>query len=528
MTFIFYNGVKNHFGGDILEKNLFGFLIIVCLLIHSHFYPSQAFANMDDGPKEEQLKAVEAFVAEQFKEADIVGGSYAIVYQDKIISSKGLGYSDLKTKKQATAETVYAIASITKSLTATAILQLQEKGKLSINDPVQNYLPWFTYANKEKSKRVTIEHLLTQSAGVSRYKADGSIYENEKKNRDSIESAIKALRTVPMNAEPGEKGQYCNTCYNTLGLLIEKTSGKSYYEYMESSIFDTLKMDNTVYGKNLDQLNNVDIAKEYSWFFGFRTDRFLNYKTFGRSQDPEGGIYTNVIDLAKYVSAVLGYSENKLLSSNVQHSMFEGKVLSEQSPWQYTTGSYTTGEIAGEKVVYKGGDGIGSSSGIMLMPKKELGIVLITGEPSDIIFDIGSGLVEILAGDNPGPIKHSADFFQMAGFVMLAVTIISFIIVIMLASSIYRRYKVKGRKIKRRWVQILASLILLAITSILIYILFAARLTQAGFYGFPLDWAIGIGSLAMALLLSTLYYIYLSIFGTVQYQSESAKTSSLF
>ncbi|MEL4026033.1 serine hydrolase domain-containing protein [Lysinibacillus endophyticus] len=463
------------------------------VLIISIFCFSSFMGNASANISQENLKNVKTYVEEQFEQAGIVGGSYAIVANGEVIDSNGVGYSDVKAQQKATAETIYAIASVTKSFTATAILKLQEEGKLSLQDPVQKYLPWFSYKDKEKSKEVTIEHLLTHSAGVDRFKADGVIFEDEKKYRNSLEDSIRALSNVEMTSNPGEKGQYCNTCYNILGLIIEKVSGMTYYDYMKTNVFQPLDLESTSFGHELK--SSQDIAKEYSWFFGFRNTRLLNYEAFGTSQDPEGGIYTNSVDLAKYVAATLGHSP--LLSEDTLKMSYEGVVPTDEEGWEYSLGGFEVGTLENRTLLYKGGDGIGSSSAIMMLPEENIGVVLIMGESnSEPKKPIAMGMLQILMGNEPVEEAFAPPLFKVAGLVMLFILLGSIIVVAFTVRTV-----MKKRAIKYRWVRIFYSFICLLLFGFVGFLLLNVRPTQIGFYGYPYDLAIGLISLEILLLL---------------------------
>jgi CubicO group peptidase (beta-lactamase class C family) len=493
-----------------MSKKISLILLAVCFYIS--LFSSNVLAKTEFS--EENLNNVKAYVTEQFQNAEIVGGSYAIVSEGQVIDSSGVGYSDVKLEKKATAETIYAIASVTKSLTATAILQLQEQGKLNVNDPVQKYLPWFTYKDREKSKSVTIQHLLTHSVGVNRIEADGAIFTNEKSNRNSIEDSIRALRNVEMIADPGKKGQYCNSCFNALGLIIEEITGISYYDYMKSNVFQVLGMDHTAFGQDLKTIESQGIAKEYSWFFGFRNTNLVNHQTFGKSQDPEGGIYTNSLDLAKYVSSILGDGPIPLLSQETLKMSYDGVVPTEHKSWEYTNGGFEVGELSNQTVLYKGGDGIGSSSVIMMLPDVNLGVILMIGESnSEPKQAIAMGMLHILIGEKPTISDFPPPPFKIIGFIMLFLLLASIVIVVFLGWNIKKRLNRKDRSIKYRWLRFCISLICLLAFVLLGYLLLFVRPTQIGFYGFLYDWAIGLISFEITLLVGFGYNLYLCIFG---------------
>ncbi|SDM85822.1 serine hydrolase [Bacillus sp. OK048] len=487
-------------------------LFLLALSFFTILLSSHVSAEID-GISDEKLNKVNTYVKEQFQNAGIVGGSYAIVSNNQVIAANGVGYRDIKLEKKAMAETIYPIASVTKSLTATAILQLQEQGKLKVNDRVQKYLPWFTYKDKEKSKEVTIQHLLTHSAGVDRFEADGAIFTDEKKNRNSLENSIRALRTVDMTSNPGKEGQYCNSCFNTLGLLIEEVTGMSYYDYMKTNVFEPLGLEHTAFGEDLKTMESKDIAKEYSWFFGFRNTNLLNYQTFGKSQDPEGGIYTNSLDLAKFVSATLGDETFSLLNQDTLALSYEGVVPTEHKSWQYTNGGFEVGMLSDQRVLYKGGDGIGSSSVVMMLPEENIGVVLLIGESnSEPKQDIAKGMLQILIGGEPTISEFPPPLFKMAGIFMLVVTIICTIILAILGWSFYKRITRENHSIKIRWWRICLMILLLIGWLLIGYLLLFIKITQIGFNGYPYDIAIGLIVIEITLLIGLIYNVCLLLF----------------
>jgi CubicO group peptidase (beta-lactamase class C family) len=464
---------------------------------------------------EKVLNEVNSYVEEQFRKARIVGGSYAIISGDKVLEAKGIGYIDLKLKKKAKPETVYAIASVTKVLTATAILQLHENGKLNINEPVQKYLPWFSFKDKEKSKKVTIAHLLTHSAGINRFEADGSIFIDEKKSRNSIEEAVRLLNNVEMQYEPGSKGQYCNTCYNTLGLIIEEVTGVNYDEYMKIFVYQPLGMNNTFYGDELEKFTDKELAKEYSWLFGFRNTQLSNYRSFGKSQDPEGGVYTNVLDMAKYVSASLGYGS--LLKDDTLKKSYEGMLQTEHAAWLYTYSGFEAGNVSNKFTLYKGGEGIGSSASIMMMPEEQMGVVLFIGESnSEPKQSIAKGMLQILMEETPENNQYPLPLFKIAGTIMFITSLLSLMVLSFIVCSIYQRIINRNRTIKHRWISIFLSFITVIPLIGICYLFMSVRPTQIGFYGYPLDIALGLTILALTMLVSFIYHIYLWIFGKKQ------------
>lgn len=190
----------------------------------------------------------------QVSEQKQLNGNILLANNDHIVYERSMGYADISTRKANTAGTRYNLASITKVFTATAILQLQEKGQLSLDDQVIKWLPRFPYAT------VTIRHLLTHSSGI----ADLELFEDLVKkypdtivtNANIIPELIKWQRGLYFN--PGDQYQYCNTGYSLLALVVEKVSRRTFSRYLEQYIFQPAGMKDTYVAAQAMAAQQVD------------------------------------------------------------------------------------------------------------------------------------------------------------------------------------------------------------------------------------------------------------------------------
>lgn len=477
-----------------MVSNWLRLLLIVAVLLPTVGVHAAAAAGTLDRQK---LDRIDAYIKEQFEAAGFPGGAYAIVDQGVIVRSEGIGYSDLATKTKATTDTVYATASVTKALTAAAVLRLAEAGIIDLDRPVVSFLPWFRYQDAEQSSNVTVRHLLTHSAGVNRFSADGAIYQDVKQNRNSREHAAKALRSVPMNSAPGEKGQYCNTCYNLLGLILEEVTNQDYETYIKQQLFQPLGMNHTDFMPS--SLSNARIAKEYGYLFGFSVEVAPYWKEFGRSQAPEGGAYSTAMDLGRFLAAMLDYSPNPNYSLGPIASYHQAGVRSaDRSDTMYTESGFERKEFGGTGILAKSGAGMGSSAEIVLIPSLRMGIVLLVGEnDSEACGTIADGIVSILLDQPPRSAAGSPNAFQVIGVISLGMLLTSLVLVIWLAVSL-ARYVTGRYTIKRRWAVIVRLCLYGSLSIPIGYLLFYVRPTEAGFYGFPYDMAAALIALAIA------------------------------
>src|SRR5690625_21694 len=194
------------------------------------------------------------------------------------IFDEGYGFRDREARLKSSADTVFGIASMTKSITCSAILKLQEQGKLSVKDPIIEYLPEFQFPRKDYRERITVHHLMTHTSGLpplSSHKyarkrsvdADPSskdygldLISDDHPPIDTYEQLINYLSEqefVPLG-EPGTQFSYSNDAYGLLGIIITQASGVAYEEYVEKNILQPLQMNNSFFlPEEIDNQKNI-------------------------------------------------------------------------------------------------------------------------------------------------------------------------------------------------------------------------------------------------------------------------------
>jgi len=222
-------------------------------------------------------KAYEEFAESLVNTYKIPG---AIVALNKPIYEKGFGYRDKKNQLPVTADTIFGIGSITKSMTSMAILQLQEENKLSVNDYMKTYLPEITFTGSDE---ITLHHLMTHTSGIlplntlfyankRSMERDGSFdmqiklgvpLDPEQDSIDTYDELISYLNSLSFDLldRLGKSFSYSNDGYALLGMIIERASGQPYEHYMEKHIFTPLGMSSSFF--NPEQLDERRAARQY-------------------------------------------------------------------------------------------------------------------------------------------------------------------------------------------------------------------------------------------------------------------------
>jgi D-alanyl-D-alanine carboxypeptidase len=175
--------------------------------------------------------AIDAAIAKQVTEQQVTGAAVGVYQDGALLVLKTYGLRDVAKNLPVDADTRFEIGSVTKQFTAAAILQLQEQGKLSIDDPLAKYLPTFPHANE-----ITLRQLLNQVSGLPNYTSLPDIATAMATIPDAT-GKIVAYVNKPLNFTPGTKWEYSNTNYWVLGEVVSRVSGMSYEDYVREHIF---------------------------------------------------------------------------------------------------------------------------------------------------------------------------------------------------------------------------------------------------------------------------------------------------
>jgi CubicO group peptidase (beta-lactamase class C family) len=367
------------------------------------------------------LAEVEAYFEELTAFGSPPGLSVVVVKDGEIVYNKAFGLADGPNNVPADPETTYHWWSVTKMFTATAIFQLQDEGKLDIDEPAVKYLPFFDAQYPSTgSPAITIRQLLNHSSGLPDNvpAVVGWMHLEGDPRLDQTALLQKELPNYSkLIFEPGTKSQYTNVGYMVLGAIIEQVSGQSYEEYVVEHILQPLKMDHTdfcytdeirpqaavgmhplmnvqtlflppIYGKRLPALVR-EVKNGNIWLNRICAD-----------SDPPTGLIGPAPDLARFVAAHLNGGElegRRILSqASVASMMLDSYIQGGSLQTDYSTQGLGW-EICGEGenlCLAHGGGGPGYASALRLYPWRSLGIVMIAnGTDLD-----GEAILDLLAG----------------------------------------------------------------------------------------------------------------------------------
>lgn len=308
--------------------------ILMIIALYSFFGVNHAQTNKISDYKEVKAKVdlAELWLNEIVTYYKLPGIAFGIIYDQELVYSNGVGFSDLEKRTKFGENTLFRIASITKTFTGTAIMQLRDKGLLNLDDPVKKYLKWFDIKNPfEDSPEVTIRQILTHTSGLPREAAFPYWTDRE---FPTDEQLINTLPGQSMIFEPETKWKYSNLAIALLGYIIEEVSGMNYDDYMRENIFTPIGMNSTF--TQIKPGADERLAQGY-WRADENGIRQIAPFTDSKAITPAANITTNIIDLAKYCSFQFKEDINK------DFSVLKGSTLREMHRVQWLQPNWGSG-----------------------------------------------------------------------------------------------------------------------------------------------------------------------------------------
>jgi len=336
---------------------IFIFILLIGICLLSPF----SRANEADQPSySEAIAEFEKFVNDQMALDRAPGLSVGFIRGD-YVWSKGFGYSDLENMVSAKPETSYRLASLTKSITALAVLQLVEASKVELDAEVQTYVPYFP----RKKWPITVRLLLGHLGGISHYK-DYDLEERIKLHKNTKE-ALAIFQDFDLVAEPGSKYNYSSYGYNLLGAVIEGASGQPYGDYIREHIFEPLGMNNSRLDDPSDLISNR--VRGYRLVKGeIKNSEYVDVS----SRFAGGGTRSTVIDLLKYAQGII---EGKLLKAETWKQMFTSMATKDGFFTGYGMGWYVR-PGRGHFQVSHGGSQPETMTYLLIFPLERFGLAV--------------------------------------------------------------------------------------------------------------------------------------------------------
>ncbi|NQV74540.1 MAG: beta-lactamase family protein [Bacteroidetes bacterium] len=329
-----------------------------------------------------QNKKAEADIRSIMKRLDVVGLSVAVVKKGNIIYTHSFGVKDNANNAPLTDENIFRIASISKSFTATSVMQLIEDGKLSVNDDISELVGFRVRNPRFPEKVITLKMLLSHTSSINDSQGYFTLDAiNPAKNPD--------WQKCYSDFAPGTDYRYCNLNYNMIGIVIEKYSGERFDNYVKNHILNPLGLYG---GYNVDSLDAMRFATLHEYnpstkklspsplAYAPRREEIKNY-VMGYSTpifSPTGGMKISATDLAKYMTMHMNYGKYKgtRIMSKKSARLMQTKISENEGYGMAIANREDV--IPGKIMTGHTGSAYGLYSAMFFNPKEKFGIVVIT------------------------------------------------------------------------------------------------------------------------------------------------------
>ncbi len=335
----------------LIKRNVLALAILIALT-------SSAFADK-----------VDDYVMARMAERNVPGAAVAVMQKGRVVKMKGYGLASVEYDFPVTEDAVFEIGSVSKQMTAAAIMLLVEDGKVSLDEKIPAYLP----NTPEAWKDVTVRHLLTHSSGIKSYTSlDGF----ELSRRMNVNQFIAKLAPHPLEFQPGERTTYSNSGFNLLALIVESRSGSKYLDFLKKRIFEPLGMTRTT-----DRDPKIIVKKRvtgYEWEGG----RLVGRDGSLTDLTGAGSIVSTIGDMVKWANAVGG---GTFLKPTSKAEWWKKFVFNDGKDSIYGFG-WRIGETRSHRTIGHTGQTAGFGAAHFRYPDSDIVVVVLTN-----IGEIGVG-----------------------------------------------------------------------------------------------------------------------------------------
>jgi D-alanyl-D-alanine carboxypeptidase len=361
------------------------------------------------------LEFIGSWLSFRYDREEIPGYVVAIAHKGKVIFNKAYGYADLEEQTKLTPQHIVRIASHSKTFTATALMQLQEEGKLRIDDYVVQYLPWLKEHTDKRWRKLTIRQLMSHGAGIIRDGLNSDYWQLDRPFPNAKEFR-KEIMEAELVIDTNIKLKYSNFGYSILGLVIEAVSSETYNDYVKNRIVKILGLKNT--GSEYATSIKSKIVTGYTRRDVSKT-RLPIAQVDTKAMSAATGFYATAEDLCTYFTAHMVGSK-KLLSDEskkeMQRVQWHAELLEQDKHEDYGLGIEV--EFVGKRrTIGHGGGFPGHITKSIVDPKDELVVVVLTNcidGPASLIAKGIYGIIDYYQQNTPTT-KPKHDLIKLEG-----------------------------------------------------------------------------------------------------------------
>jgi CubicO group peptidase (beta-lactamase class C family) len=305
----------------------------------------------------------------------IAGAVVLVADASKVLATEAVGMMDIEASKPMRTDCMFWIASMTKSISCTALMMLVDEGKVDVDAPVSRYLPEFKdqmliaerdderVLLKKPARQMRVRDLMSHTSGITLRDLPGPLVGEQV----PLATRVAAYASQPLESEPGTKYRYCNAGINTVGHIIERVSGQSYAQFLQVRLFYPLGMSDTTFWPTEEQASRLATGyqptKDKSGLDPVR--RTLSDRS--REPTPAGGLYSTAADMAKFCQMILnqGTSAGRRYVSTERVKQMTSRQTADGIAESYGFGWTTREDLASHNGAWKTNMSVDTQTGLI-------------------------------------------------------------------------------------------------------------------------------------------------------------------
>ncbi|WP_052476458.1 serine hydrolase domain-containing protein [Cohnella kolymensis] len=338
----------------------------------------------------------------------IPGLAVGIVKDYRTIYAKGFGVSNVTKGEPVDEKTLFHMASVSKTLVATGIMQLAERGKMNLDGYVTEYLPYFTLSD-DRFRLITVRQLLNHTSGMP--DEDDYEWDRPQYDKESLERYVKSIDDRQLMWHPGEQFFYSNIGYEILGDIIAKVSGVSFEQYIKENVLRPTGMDSSSFLKTeaddgqLATPHILGLTKGY----GAEVSEIFPYN---RAHAPSSTLYASAEEMCRYAIAQLHQGDvpggQRILQQVSYNELWKKYASTDYGAEMEGIGlSWFLGEYKGIRMVSHAGRDTGFRSNLILLPDEGIAVSVMTNSDYVGLKIVYTTILDVLLGEDISRIKRS-------------------------------------------------------------------------------------------------------------------------
>lgn len=449
---------------------------IVCLLVAVLLLSTIPAATSAKEITDEKSDAIQSFLDETCRISGVPGMAVSVRVGENVHNFSS-GYADREKSLTAHEDTLFELASVSKAFTAFGILLLEERGLLSMNDPIQKYLPWFTLQYKGEPvdmDGVTLNHFMHHTSGLVNSKHNSMIPRGD--GADMLRKTVETFIDAELAFAPGERYTYGTMNYDVLGQVIAVVSGQSYEAFLQTEVLDPLGLHETyMYGHEAQLTGRMAKGHVSSFLLAFPVE---SPKYEGNK--PAGYIISCAKDMLRWADIQMGLIEDipDIYKAVVEKSHYADMSVSGTSSMHYAAGWEV--DVEGTYIGHSGNNP-NFATDVKLYSEEQIAIILLTNSNQT-----NNGIYPTLADNIKGMLddelhqKYMLGIFQILDIIAVGMTIAGLLLTILFLALGLHRWKNRTRNpIPKKRVVLTAVWMVITVATILLGIFFPTLMGES-------------------------------------------------